>query len=178
MAKDSKAGGKKAKPASSKKSTKGKKRGGQKGNKNAKKYDSKYEGVVKEVYMLGGGPQEASAACGLTLRTLYNWLKTQPEIAAAAQEGEQWFDDNAEVIYRRGLMLEATPHDETTEREGPEGLVKITKKGQFNLKGLADYLRRKRPDKYGDKHKHEIGASDDVKSMLDWLAERNDGDTD
>lgn len=164
---------KKAKSSSSKKTSKSAKRGPKRGNTNASKYDPKYGRVALGVYMLGGGPEEAAEACGVSRRTFYNWLKNKPEIAEAAGEGEKWFDDHAEAVYRKGLILQATPHDEVTEREGPDGLTRITKKDRFTLRSLADYLKRRRPEKYGEKRKHEIGADDDVKGFLDWLA---DGD--
>ena len=152
-----------------KKAKKTKKKGAQQANSNAEKWDDEYVRMADEVYGLGGGPKDLAKMCRCSLSTIYRWLTNNPEFKAAADEGEKRFLDDAETVYKKGVILEATPHNEVTvkvkdialeaEDEGIEmpatQTETITKRGQFKLKNIADLLKRRRPEKYGDKVEHK-----------------------
>jgi len=117
----------------------------------AEKYDPQFNNVAHRVYALGGGPADVAGACGVAVASVYNWLASKPEFRAACEDGGRRFEDKAEVTYKQGLMIEATPHDEKATRDTKDGPMVCIKHGVFDLKNVADYLKRRKPEKYSDK---------------------------
>lgn len=162
----------------------------------ANKYQRSFKATGFKIASEGGGPSDIAAACGVSPSTIYSWLKTRPSFEEACSEGERMFEDNAETLYRHSIMAQATPHDEVTIKvkaatvdgevtiDGKDVEVQvpaietetITKVGRFDVKPLAGYIHRRRPDRYAEKR--VIDATDEIKEFADWIAGRgsdNDG---
>ncbi len=157
---------------------------------NANKYQRSFKAVALKITSEGGGVGDVAAACGVTARAVYYWLKSRPSFAETYRAGEQLFEENAEVLYRKSVIAQATPHDEvsvkvkeimlTTADERIEvpaiEMETTTKQGRLDVKPLADFVRRRKPDRYAEKR--VIGASDEIAEFMDWCAGRDGGDND
>lgn len=182
-------GGKK--PANRKKVKKKKKKPAKPAN--ANKYQRSFKAVALKITSEGGGVGDIAVACGVTARAVYYWLKSRPSFAEAFAHGEQLFEDNAEALYRRSVIAQATPHnvvsvktkevevtvvDKNGDLDGVPGIETetLTKKGRYDIKPLADFMRRRRPDRYAEKR--VIGATDEIAEFMDWCAGRDGGDND
>lgn len=159
-------------------------------------YKRSFRDVATATMALGGGPSDIAKACKVSVATVYGWLKTRPTFLEAYEAGERQFEDDAEALYRKSCISAARPHDVVSvkvkevavtaidSRDGAEIEVDVpaietettTKKGVFDVKPLANYVHRRRPDRY--KEAREIGVSDEVQELADWLSGRNDSNSD
>ncbi len=153
--------------------------------KNAEKYKRSYNGVALHIAAIGGCVSDIAKAVKVDSGTVYRWIKRDPSFKAAFEQGERQFEDEAESLYRKTCIDLARPHDVVSIKRKEINLKveddtidvpaveteTLTKKGVVDVKGLADFIRRRRPGRYREGRIEE--ASDDVKKFTDWLADRN-----
>lgn len=165
-------------------------RGGKDPAKNAQKYQRSFKDVALKIVGIGGGPSDVASACKVDVATVYRWLKKRPSFKEAFDQGEMQFEDDAESLYRKAVVDLARPHDvvsvkrreidlevEDDEVEVPAIETEtLTKKAVVDVKGLADFIRRRMPGRY--REGREIGTSDEFEKLTDWLIARNGGDND
>jgi len=137
------------------------------------KWKPEYTRIAEHACKLGATDHDVADMLGVSVRTLYNWRLTKPELAKAMVSGKQPADDRVErSLYQRAIGYE----QEEVKIFMPANATapvyaKFTAKYAPDTTACIFWLKNRRPEQWRDKP--EGDSKDDLMALLGQLIESN-----
>lgn len=131
------------------------------------KYDPKFIERVKVACRLGGTDEDLAKMLDVSVDTINNWRISRPEFAEALEAGRDIADNRVE----RTLFQCAVGYEYEEEKaflfEGVVIKERVKKFAPPQSQAQIFWLKNRRPEKWRDVQKHEIGRAGEFSQVPD-----------
>lgn len=130
-------------------------------------YKPEYAGQVEKLCLLGATDIEIADFFGVHVATIYRWSFKYPEFCEAKKTGKETLDERVE----RSLFQRAVGYTFESEKifqhQGEVVRAKTREHVPPSDTAMIFWLKNRRPDRWRDVHKHEVGGAGAFDGMSD-----------
>ena len=139
-------------------------------------FDHRAQSILRLAYERGCTDEEAAELCGVTVQTIHNWRKANPEIFEALRDWKAQADGRVErSLYERALGY-SHPEEKIFVHEGVVTRVATVKHYPPDPTSMIFWLKNRQPQQWRDKQ--EIAHDGQVEWVVRTGVERSGGKND